>query len=164
MAMQTDYPSFIDAILNRGNTVMKETWTGGQVQMPSLQGPIGTWFYHSLAGIRTSDEVPGFKRIVIRPETSGTLTWVTASHVTPYGEVKSDWRKIKRGFRLELRIPGNTTAIVFLPATSSSTVKEGGRSLENVSGVSFLRMEDGRAVIQVGAGTYLFESFGLNDF
>jgi alpha-L-rhamnosidase len=129
--------------------------------MPSLQGPIGTWFYHSLAGIRTSSDAPGFKKIIIRPETVGSLTWVKASHMTPFGEVKIAWRKEKGRFRLDVTVPGNTTALVYLPATASSKMKERGRALERAPGVALLRMEEGRAVIQVGAGTYRFDSSDL---
>jgi alpha-L-rhamnosidase len=160
IATQTDYPSFIDAVLNRKNTVMKEDWTGGLVQMPSLQGPIGTWFYHSLAGIRTSKDAPGFKKIIICPETAGTLNWVKGSYVTPYGEVKSSWKREAGSFKLIVLIPGNTTATVSLPAGSAASVKESGKPLDKVDGVKLLRMEGGRAVIEVGAGEYAFESTG----
>jgi alpha-L-rhamnosidase len=161
VATQTDYPGFIDAVLNRRNSVMKEDWKGGMVQMPSLQGPIGTWFYYALAGIRTSNDAPGFKKITICPETAGTLSWVKASYTTPYGEIKSAWRRDKGLFRLNVTVPGNTTATVYVPAKSSSLVTEGGMILEKVPGVRLLRMEEGRAVIEAGAGSYAFESAGL---
>ena len=158
IATQTDYPSFIDAVLNRGNTVMKEDWNGGLVQMPSLQGPIGTWFYHSLAGIRGSEEVPGFKKIVIHPQTAGTLSWVKGSYVTPYGEIKSAWRKDKGRFRLNVEIPGNTSATVYLPSKTESGITEGKSPIGKVPGVRLLRLEKGRAVIEVNAGAYEFEA------
>jgi alpha-L-rhamnosidase len=158
IATQTDYPSFIDAVLNRNNTVMKEDWNGGLVQMPSLQGPIGTWFYHSLAGIRMSDEAPGFKKLIIHPETAGTLSWVKASHVTPYGEIRSSWRREKGRFKLDVEIPGNSSATVYLPAKTASAITEGNVPLDKVSGVRLLRVEPGRAVIDVGAGVYKFEA------
>jgi alpha-L-rhamnosidase len=158
IATQPDYPGFIDAVLNRGNSVMKEDWKGGLVQMPSLQGPIGAWFYHSLAGIRASSDGPGFKKITIRPETAGTLSWVRAWHESPYGRIESSWKRGNGRFRLSLKIPGNTTATVYLPAKAAPGVKEGGKRLENVTGVVLLRMEGDRAVIGVGAGSYEFES------
>jgi|GEM_PF-3705094 len=38
-----------------------ETWAGGQVHRPSLGGPIGTYMYQILAGIRPG--APGFKEL-----------------------------------------------------------------------------------------------------
>ncbi|MEW6744755.1 MAG: alpha-L-rhamnosidase C-terminal domain-containing protein [Planctomycetota bacterium] len=158
IATQTDYPSFIDAVLNRGNTVMKETWEGGLVQMPSLQGPIGTWFYHSLAGIRPDPSAPGFKKIILRPETAGDLAWVRAHHDSPYGRIASAWRRTGNRLTLEVSLPPNTQATVYLPARAPEGSTEGGRPLSEAEGVQFLRMEGGRAVLQVGSGDYRFES------
>lgn len=158
IAVQTDYPSFIDAVLNRGNTVMKETWEGGQVQMPSLQGPIGTWFYHSLAGIRPDRSAPGFKKIIIRPETAGSLTWVRAHHDCPYGRIASAWKRDGAHFSLDVTIPPNTTATVYLPARALDGLTESGKPLAQVQEMKSVRMEGDRAVLEIGSGDYRFES------
>jgi alpha-L-rhamnosidase len=158
IATQTDYPSFIDAILNRGNTVMKEDWTGGLVQMPSLQGPIGTWFYHSLAGIRPDPSGPGFKRIIIKPETENALAWVKAHHDSLYGRIASEWRREGDRLTLNVTIPPNTTATIHVPTEPDEQVTEGGKPVTESPGVNFLRMEDGRAILSVGSGSYQFAS------
>lgn len=158
IATQDTYPSFIDAILNQGHTVMKEDWRGGLVQMPSLQGPIGTWFYHSLAGIRLDPAAPGFKRIVLRPETGGDLTWVSAHHDSLFGRIVSQWRRADGRFTLNVVIPANTTASVYVPAADSREVTESGVPADTAQGVKFLRMENGAAVFKVGSGSYQFSS------
>jgi alpha-L-rhamnosidase len=154
VAMQTNYPSFIDAILNRGNTVLKEDWTGGLVQMPSLQGPIGTWFYHSLAGIRRDPSAPGFQRILIKPETVNDLTWVKAHHETLHGRIVSEWRRDVGQLTMNVTIPPNTTATVFVPANQAGDVIECGKPATRSAGLHFLRMESGRAVFAAESGSY----------
>jgi alpha-L-rhamnosidase len=156
IAMQTNYPSFIDAILNRGNTVLKEDWTGGLVQMPSLQGPIGTWFYHSLAGIRRDPSAPGFQRILVKPETANDLTWVKAHHETLHGRILSEWRRDGGQLIMNVTIPPNTTATVFVPARQPGDVREGGQPATRSTGLRFLRMENGRAVFAAEPGSYRF--------
>ena len=156
IAMQTNYPSFIDAILNRGNTVMKEDWTGGLVQMPSLQGPIGTWFYHSLAGIRRDPSAPGFKRILIKPETANDLKWVKAHHDTLHGRIVSEWSRAGGHLSMNVTIPPNTTATIFVPAVQAQDVSEGGKPAKRSAGLKFLRRESGRAVFDAEPGSYRF--------
>ena len=156
IATQTNHPSFIDAILNRGNTVMKEDWNGGLVQMPSLQGPIGTWFYHSLAGIRRDPSAPGFKRIIIKPETANTLTWVEAHHDTLHGRINSGWRREGGQLTMKVTIPPNTTATLFVPTVQVSDVSEGDRPVKRSAGLKFLRMEGGAAVFAAEPGSYRF--------
>ena len=156
IATQPTFPSFIDAILNRGNTVMKEDWVGGLVQMPSLQGPIGTWFYHSLAGIRTDPAGPGFKRIILKPETANDLSWVKAWYDCPYGRIVSQWQRQGDKLTFKFTVPPNTTATVHIPATSAAGITESGKPASRSPGVQLLRQENGAAVFAVGAGSYVF--------
>jgi alpha-L-rhamnosidase len=52
----------------------------------------------------------------------------------------------------------NTTATVSVPAADISNVKESGKNIEQAEGVKFLRQENGKVDLQVGAGTYEFVS------
>jgi alpha-L-rhamnosidase len=154
IATQTNYPSFIDAVLNRGQTAFKEDWQGGLVQMPSLQGPIGTWFYHSLAGIRNDPAGPGFQRLIIRPEIAGGLTWARAHHDCLFGRIASEWKREGSRFQLDAQIPPNTTATVYVPAGSERDVTESGVPAARAPGLKFLRLERGAAVFAAQSGTY----------
>ena len=53
-------------------------------------------------------------------------------------------------------MPGNTKAVVYIPAKDEKDVKEGGKKLAGAPGVRFLRMEGGRAVVETGSGEYAF--------
>lgn len=160
IATQADYPSFIDAILNRGQTVMKEDWKGGLVQMPTLQGPIGAWYYGSLAGIRPNPESGGFQRMLLKPETTGGLTWVKAHHDTLLGRVRSEWRRGGGRFTWDVEIPANTSATVVLPASDPQQCREGGRALSEAAGVAIAGAGPDGVVLHVGSGSYSFDCPG----
>ena len=74
------------------------------------------------------------------------------------GPVASSWRREGERFQLNVSIPANTTATVYLPARDMAQVAEGGKAIDRVAGVKFQRMEDGRAVLAVGSGKYEFTS------
>ncbi len=78
-------------------------------------GDIGAWFYEALAGINPDPAKPGFKHIIIRPKPVGDLKWVRAWHRSPYGVIRSSWKREGGKFTLDIEIPANTTATVYLP-------------------------------------------------
>ena len=59
---------------------------------------------------------------------------------------------------LNVTIPANTTATVYVPAGDIESVTESGQPAAKAETVSFLRMEDGKAVFAVGSGDYRFVS------
>ena len=59
---------------------------------------------------------------------------------------------------MEVTIPANTTATVFVPAQDAAGVTESGKPAAQAEGVKFLRMENNAAVYAVGSGTYRFQS------
>jgi len=120
MVTQLDYPGWNTLVQNG---VQMETWNGGQVQMPSLGGPIGAYLYQILGGIRPAE--PGFKKVLIKPAMVGDLTFVNTHHDGPYGRITSNWRKENDQFILEAVIPPNSTATVVLPNGTSHEVGSG---------------------------------------
>jgi len=120
--------------------------------MPSLAGPIGAWFYRSLGGIR-SDE-PGFKTFIIAPYTK-TLDWVKCEYESPYGMISSNWSKTGGVLTMNVTVPVNTTATVYV---DGDQVIESGKPARQAEGVAFLRMENNKAVFKVQSGKYEFKS------
>lgn len=120
MVMQQDYPGWNTLVQNG---VQMETWNGGQVQMPSLGGPIGAYLYQILGGIRPAE--PGFKKVLLKPAMVGDLTFVNTHHDGPYGRIVSNWRKENGQFILDATIPPNSSATVVLPDGSSREVGSG---------------------------------------
>jgi alpha-L-rhamnosidase len=74
------------------------------------------------------------------------------------GSIFCEWRQEANSFKLEVRIPANTTATVLIPARSANDVTERGRALAQADGVKLLRQENDRTVIAVESGEYRFES------
>jgi alpha-L-rhamnosidase len=164
IAAQKDYPSW-GYMVEKGATTIWELWNGDTADpaMNSgnhvmLVGDLGIWLYENLAGIKSDPEQPGFKHIIMRPEPVGDLRFAKASHRSPYGLIVSDWQKQDGIFRWKVIIPANTTATIYVPATSADSVTENGKPVVQGRGVKFLRLESGRAVFSVGSGTYSFES------
>ncbi len=160
------FPSWGYSIKN-GATTIWERWDGWTeekgFQTPGMNsfnhyafGSIGRWLFGSVAGIDTDGA--GYKRIIIRPRPGGGLDYAKASYKSINGTIVSDW-KIKGGrFTLNVTIPTNTTATVYVPAGDIENVTEGGKPAVKAEAVSLLRMEDDRAVFTVGSGNYRFVS------
>ena len=102
-----------------------------------------------LGGIAPDDDQPGFKHIIMRPVPVGDLTFVRATHHSPYGLISSEWHLGKK-FDWQIEIPANTTATVYVPATSAEKV--------SAHGLKMSRFEYGRAIFELGSGKYHFSS------
>jgi alpha-L-rhamnosidase len=113
-----------------------------------------------LAGIGFDEDGDGagFRKIIIKPMPVGDLNWVKGSYKTVSGLISVDWKRENGIFNLSITIPANTSAIVYVPAKKKTDVTENGMSLAKSSGVRFLRLENGKAVYEVGSGEYKFES------
>jgi len=145
--------------LKRGATSLTEAWDAGRnsSQDHFMLGQIMEWFYHDLAGIGDGPESPGFKNIIIHPQPVGDVTWAKASYDSIRGRIVSDWKKSDNKFTLQITIPPNTTATVFVP-TKSGKVREGKTPAERSKGVKFIRATANESVYEVGSGTYQFIS------
>ncbi|MEI7928153.1 MAG: alpha-L-rhamnosidase C-terminal domain-containing protein, partial [Verrucomicrobiales bacterium] len=152
---QQDYAGW-NTLITEG--VMKETWRGGMAQMPSLGGSIGQWFYKAAAGIRPDPDGPGFRKIIIKPSIMGDLTWVKAHYDSSYGRIVSNWKREGARVSMEVTIPINTTATVYVPSKDAAGVTESDKPAAKAAGVKFLRMENGAAVYEVGSGSYRFQA------
>jgi len=114
-ATKEDYPSWL-WMINSGGTSLWESWNGhGSLNHPAL-GCIGSWFYTALAGIRLDPSAPGFKRIIIKPEVVGDLTWAKGTYHSIRGPISSEWHLDGETFTLAVTIPPNTSATIFLPS------------------------------------------------
>jgi hypothetical protein len=159
MVTQTNGPGYADQ-LRKGATTLTEAWDANPNSSHNhcMLGHAEEWFYTGLAGIRPDPAAPGFKRFLIQPAIVGDLTWVKAHHDSPYGRIASAWRRDGRKFTLEVQIPPNTAATIYVPAMDMATVREGGKPLAKVRDLKLLRAEPGAAVVEAGSGRYRFSS------
>jgi alpha-L-rhamnosidase len=125
-------------------------------------GAVMEWAFRDLAGIDTGG--PGFRQIVIRPNPPTPrsnpdlepIRWVKAEYESVRGRIASQWKRAGDGLELEVTVPANAGATVFVPARSAQAVTESGKPLSRAEGVTFLRMEGDRAVLHVESGHYRF--------
>jgi len=175
LASQTTYPSW-GYMLENGATTIWELWNANTVELENpdnsadpgmnsrnhimLVGDLITWLYEYLAGIKPDATQPGFKHILMRCEPVRGLSYVRASHRSPYGLIRSEWKKDSdaNAFHWTISVPVNTTATIFMPGDNPRTVTESGKPIVRGGNVKFLRQEKGRSVFFVGSGTYHFAS------
>ncbi len=162
------YPSWLYPI-TKGATTIWERWDGikpdGSFQNPGMNsfnhyayGAIGDWLYRYVAGLNPDEQHPGYKHIIIRPQPGGGLIFATASLKTHYGKASVFWEKTKeKGMTVEVEIPCNTTATVFLPGAAGKKVLLDGLPVEK--GISADKIEDDGddLVLEVGSGVYRFD-------
>jgi alpha-L-rhamnosidase len=83
---------------------------------------------------------------------------VKCHHDSPYGKIVSNWKREGEKLTIEVVIPPNSTATIFVPAKDAASVTESGKPAGEAKGVKFLRMENNAAVYAVGSGNYQFQS------
>ena len=154
---QSDKPGY-GYQLRQGATSLTEAWDAGRASSQNhfMLGQIIEWFYHDLAGIGCDPAGPGFKKTLIHPAMVGDLTWASAAFKSIRGDILCSWTRSESAATLNLTIPPNTTATVFLPAKSPNEITESAVRAERSQGVQFLRQEPGQAVYQVASGQYDF--------
>ena len=113
-----------------------------------MLGHIMEWFYRDLAGIGGDPEGPGFKRILIRPQPVGGLTWARGTIETVRGRIETEWRIEGKRFRLTVSVPPNTSAAVEWPGRAGGAILEGGRPAAESEGVLGPAVISGRTVIR----------------
>jgi alpha-L-rhamnosidase len=155
-------------IWERWNSYTKEKGFGGEqnASMNSFAhyafGAVCEWMFASLAGIDTKDA--GYNHIIIRPlpPSPGSnpdpppINWVRAHYDSIYGRISSAWRRTKDQFELDVSIPANTTATVYLPAYDLYRVTEGHVPLNETKGVEVLSADRERVALSIESGDYHF--------
>ena len=123
-----------------------------------MNGSVIRWFYQALAGIYPDEDNPGFKNVIINPSICSELTFTSADYNSIYGKISSSWKLSEGDFQLDIEIPANTTATVFIPGPNPEEITEGGEAPTEVYGIEFIRFENNRSVYKIGSGDYKFIS------
>ncbi|MFF7758033.1 family 78 glycoside hydrolase catalytic domain [Streptomyces griseorubiginosus] len=163
---QDAMPSWLYSVRN-GATTVWERWNSysredgfGPVEMNSFNhysyGAIMEWMYESMAGIAKDPAHPGFKHFFLRPhfDPTGRITRVSGSHLSPYGEIVSEWAVRDSRFTHRIAVPANSTATLRIPTADSDSVCEGRTPLSRVRGVEHLGFESGVASYELPSGRY----------
>jgi alpha-L-rhamnosidase len=182
LLFQQTYPSWLYPV-KMGATTIWERWDGQKTDssfedagMNSFNhyayGAIGDWLYRVAAGIDTYDSAPGYKKIRIMPHPTDSLTYMNADLDTYYGRISSHWKHEGGHLTLDVTIPINTTATIYIPdlasgkaATTATTaitpttaITEAGQPLSAHPEIKLLGQDNGYVIVETGSGTYHFQT------
>lgn len=166
--LQKTFPSWLFPV-TLGATTIWERWDGWTpergFQNPGMNsfnhyayGSVGSWMYHTVAGIDTDPDRPGYKRIILRPHPGGGLTRARATYESPYGPIVSEWRLVDGEFIWDIQIPPNATAIAYVPCDPAADIFESDHPADDAEGVQPLARTDTEAGFALLSGHYLFST------
>jgi hypothetical protein len=153
--------------IDAGATTMWERWDGyvpGRgYQEPTSNsfnhfafGAVGEWIVRAVAGINPEEDPPAYKQFTLRPRPGGDLTYARAEYDSVRGKIVSGWSLEGKTLNLEVTVPANTTATIYVPAQDPTRITEGGRPASEAEGVTFLGIDEGAAVFALASGHYQF--------
>lgn len=164
LLLNDKFPSWLYPV-RMGATTIWERWDGikpdGTFQSVGMNsfnhyayGAIGDWMYRKMVGIDTFEDGVGYKHIRIQPHIGGGFTNAAASLETYYGKISNEWKLENGNLKMDVSIPVNTVATVYVPAKAASEITESGKPVSNeqISG-----NEDGYIMLKIGSGDYHFE-------
>jgi len=132
IATQTTFPGWGEQVM-KGATTLYEAWEGETEPQLSYNmkmfGSVEKFFYKDLAGINLA--APGFKRIIIKPNVVGDLTFAKASVKTVRGLIGVDWMRGDRSFDMKVTLPANSLGKVSVPKMQlkNVTITESGNTV-----------------------------------
>lgn len=156
MATQKTFPGW-GYMLANGATTLWEHWPLEEniySHNHPMFGSISEWFYKHLAGIRPANDAVGYNKIIIHPQIHD-LQWAKASYNAVLGKVSTYWKKSGKTLTLDITIPVNATAEVFIPA-SLKNIKERGVPVSGNGAIQFKGTEKKESVFSLGSGSYQF--------
>ena len=129
LLLQETYPSWLYPV-KMGATTIWERWDGQKpdstFQTPGMNsfnhyayGAIGDWIYRIMVGMDTYVDGPGYKHISIKPHIGGGFKQANAALQTYYGKLSCGWKLADGKTSMDITIPVNTNATVFLPTKNA---------------------------------------------
>lgn len=144
--------------LKKGATALTESWPALENVSNNhlMLGHIMEWFYGGLGGIGQTGKSVAYKEIKIEPQIVGDIKSAKTSFESPYGKIICNWEDSGKVFHLNIEIPVNTSAEVFIPAESIQQISLNGKP---VSSEDLIKAEPakGKVKIIIGSGKYNFQ-------
>jgi alpha-L-rhamnosidase len=119
---------------------------------------VGEWLWRNVAGINPDPESPGFQSFTIHPRPSAEVTWCKAGFDSIHGRIAINWSCGDGRLTMDVVVPANATAKVYVPTSNAQSVTESGGRASQAEAARFLRTESGAAVYEVGSGKFQFQS------
>lgn len=170
LLQQTSYPSWLYSVEQGATTIWERlnsyTHTdgfGGNNRMNSFNhysfGAVASWMYNYSLGIERDENSPGFKHFLLKPEAdpTGEMTFAKGYYDSMYGCIESGWEYKNGTYYYTFAIPANTSATLFLKASSPDQITDEGIKLSKVKNVTYIGMKDGKCIFNLPSGKYSIE-------
>jgi alpha-L-rhamnosidase len=168
LLLQENYPSWLYPV-KMGATTIWERWDGikpdGTFQTPGMNsynhyayGAIGDWMYRVMGGLDTYEDGVGYKHIRIKPHIGGGFTNASASLETYYGKLSNSWKADGKNLTMNVEIPANTSATIYIPAKAADQITESGKAISSNKDIKVEGTESGYVIVKTGSGKYQFSS------
>ena len=166
LLLQKTYPSWLYPV-TMGATTIWERWDGQKpdstFEDPGMNsfnhyayGAIGDWMYRDMAGIDTYKDGVGYKHIRIKPHIDKSVSSVSGSLETYYGKIHCDWKEEDNKILMNVEIPVNTFATIYLPTNNKDEIKENNNAITLSKDLKIEGVEDGYTIVKAGSGLYHF--------
>jgi hypothetical protein len=159
MNNQDDRPGYGYQV-KMGATSLTEKWDAGVGNFGSqnhfMSGQINEWLFNNLIGISPAEDGPGFRKFVIKPDFINDLNWVKGSFTSISGDISVAWKRIAGYIELDVIVPENTRALLYLPVSNQEQVFESNRPVSESVGVSFSKLENSKLTYNLTSGKYHF--------
>jgi alpha-L-rhamnosidase len=166
--LSTEYPSWGFEVIN-GATTIWERWNSyikgkgfeNNAGMNSFNhyafGSVNEWMFGNMAGIKVNQA--GYRSFTIKPEIApSAINYVRATYNSMNGEIVSSWEREGNQISLQVSVPVNTKAQLFIPAANKERVLENNRPLKSNLSLKVKGFKDGYLNLEIGSGTYFFTS------
>ncbi len=110
----------------KGMTTLTEAWDASPISLNHfMMGHLMEWLYADLAGHSARSECPGLPRgDHPRPQSPG-VTWAKASYDSISGRIVASWRIESGVLTMDIEIPANSTATVWVPSADRRAISFG---------------------------------------
>lgn len=176
--LQRDYPSWLYSV-DQGGTTIWEHWDsynkdkGFKKELNNSFnhysfGVVVEWLYRGLVGINPSEDKPGFKEIIFKPNLDFRsyvpngqehIRHAKANVDSPMGLISAEINvREDNKYTYSIEVPCNSKGIVYLPAESENTAiyEISGSSEYDWDGLSYLGFDGKYKKYAVGSGKYCF--------
>lgn len=168
LLLREKYPSWLYPV-TMGATTIWERWDGmkpdSSFQTPGMNsfnhyayGAIGDWMYRQMAGLDTYEDGVGYKHIRVKPLPGGGFAHAEATLKTYYGETKAGWKLDGSSLQLDVTVPPNSRATIYIPTTAADGITESGLALAQAEGLNVTGQDGGYVVVEAGSGSYSFRA------
>jgi hypothetical protein len=94
----------------------------------------------------------------VQPVPGIGLSWADTSYDSARGLISTAWTNTGSAFNMDVVIPPNTTAQIYVPTTNAAAITESGVPASSSPGVTYLGSSNSYAIYGVGSGHYAWSS------